>query len=197
MSELVFIIENSDRINFVSNNYLSIINNILNICNVLKPEIPTSVILINQDIKYIHFRTKINDVNKINIQDLNPCGNFKLYDNFSGVLNRIKQFQDKTKSQSTIAIVLTVDKDNSSIRLNERLTWLQVTINRGYGWKFIFLTHTQDNFKIGKNIGFDSCIQYDFDNKDLDGIVYVIEYLIKNNFVENLTLNTKDISNIL
>jgi hypothetical protein len=197
MAELIFIIENSDRVKNISNNYISIINNILNVCNVLKPEIPTSVILMNEDIKYIYFRTKINDIDKINMKYLNPVGKFKLYDNFSGLLNRFKQFQNKTKSGSAIVIFLTIDKDNSSVRLNERLTWLQVTINKSCNWRFIFLSHSHDNFEIGKNIGFDSCIQYDFTNNDLDAIAYTIEYLIKNDFQEKLNLNTKDIFKLL
>jgi len=193
MSELIFVIENSERIKNISDYYITIINNILNIYSTLKPNILTSIIYINDESKYFHFRKDINDIRKINLQDLEPSGNFKLHDNFSAVLNRIKSFHDKTNSDSPIVILLTYDKDNASTRLNESLTWVQTTINKGYGWKFIFLSSTIESYNIGKKIGFDTCIQYEIENKHCEEIVYVFEYLIKNKFQPNLNLVIKDV----
>jgi hypothetical protein len=193
MSEVIFIIENSERIKNISDYYITIINNILNIYSAIKPNILTSIIYINDDTKYSLFRKNINDIHKITLQDLEVSGNFKLHDNFCAVLNRIKTFQDKTKSDSPIVILLTYDKDNASIRINESLSWVQTTINKAYGWKFIFLTSTAESFNIGKKIGFNTCIQYEIKNKHCEEIVYIFEYLIKNNFDSNLNLNIKDV----
>ena len=59
MSELIFVIENSERIKNISDFYITMINNILNIYSVLKPNILTSIIYINDDSKYFHFRKNI------------------------------------------------------------------------------------------------------------------------------------------
>jgi hypothetical protein len=194
MSELIFIIENSERIKGIDNYFLTMINNILNIQSVLYPKIITSIICVNESINYLHFRKNINDIDKILLEHLNPSGSFKMYDNISPILHRLKSFQDKTNSKSPIVIVLTYDTDNSSVRLNERLFWLQTTINRGYGWKFIFLTCTEESFNIGKNIGFDCCIQYGLESSHLEHIIHVFEYLNINNFTEKFILSLKGIS---
>jgi uncharacterized protein YegL len=192
VEHVIFIIDISASVEKYKDTYLNTINNIIEYQRKLFPQSHITIATFNHNHDFYCINQKV--VN-INLPTITSSGCTAIYDNVIAIINRMKKFSDIQKSDSPLVIILTDGVDNCSAKTNERLLWLQITMTRAYGWKYIYLGTSENSMETGKNIGCNACVLYETTEQSFKEVVNVVGYLMKEKVKENVDIDIREITN--
>lgn len=197
-NSIIFIIDNSHSIQPYINSYTHAINGIIKIQKNENPNSVLSCVTFNDNIKYLCLNKPIRDIEReVDPEDIRPTGLTAFYDNVSAILRNMCDFYNKNIQDPPVVIILTDGDDTSSKHLTEKQTMLQVQTCKAYGWKFIFLGVSESSIKIGKYLGFDTCILYNTKENSFNDIPHTVSHFIKNTNKEHIDVDIRDLSDLI
>ena len=186
-NSVIVIADKSGSLYPYSSLYLKTINDLIKLDCIINTHL--SLIFFNDDIQYLHVN---HPAKNISVDKISFEGETAFYDNVSAIINRMLKFYKFNNQKPPIVIILTDGEDNCSRKLKKEHLTLQIAIAKSYKWQFIFLGVNEKCVGIGKEIGCDSCILYDFSEKSLNDIPKLISSLFKEKVVPNMDFDLRD-----
>jgi uncharacterized protein YegL len=115
-----------------------------------------TTVLFNDSISVIHKRAPIQRVADLTEKDYVPGGCTALLDAVGETIEEIARKQetwDEKKPDSTVVVIITDGKENSSAKYSYPEIKRMISAKREEGWKFVFLGANIDAPEVGERLG--------------------------------------------
>ena len=166
--DVIFILDASRSMNQMKNEPIDAINDFIKDQKKLKDKSKFTLFTFNNKVNRVIDDKFLDEIEPFTEKEYNRCNMTALYDAIGQVITEKK---GKDKNKDIVVVILTDGEENCSREYNKTsIKNLIVEMERGYGWKFIYLGANQDAYVVGNSIGIGNSSKYEYTPKGMSGV---------------------------
>jgi len=195
---LILLIDRSASVKAYADLYLQTINGIIEAQKYTRPDSTLTCVFFNETIEYSCINFPVKNIDRpLEMSELKPSGLTAFYDNVSAVLHNLHRFHQKNQQKPPVVIVLTDGEDTSSRLINEHQMALKIAMLKAFAWQFVYMGVSENSVRIGRDLGFNTCIQYSCSQASFSRIPEIIAKLLSDRVMPAVDIDISDISDTL
>lgn len=195
---LIFIVDSSSSVQAYAQPYVNALNEIVQIQKRINPNTSLTCALFNERIQYLCVNHPIRDLSDgISMQNFTPMGLTAFYDNVSVIIHNLLKFYKNNNQTGPTVVILTDGEDTCSNRISPKRAALQIAMAKARGWQFIYLGVNENSLRIGRELGFNTCILYSCSSQGFSKIPEIMSLLLPKRRVPNVDVDIRDLTDAL
>ena len=185
-TELVFILDESGSMSGLEKDTIGGFNSLIEKQKKEKGEAVVTTVIFSDNMKFLHDRVEIKDVETMTDKDYTPSGCTALLDTIGNTINHIIKKQSELKEEyvpnKTMVVITTDGLENASREFNYQKVKTLIEKQKELGWEFIFLGANIDVYQEAHKFGInpDMAVEYCCDVQGVAVIFDAINKAVKN-----------------